>query len=449
MTEQEKSQASKGTELSTWLDYLQRESWQLELLISGFVVFLLIGGWEPVKDLEYDLRLLFNASKSYFYLSFLYYVFRTAYVTLIFCLLFHVILRGIWIAAIGLRSVSGDIDYDRLAYQPKFKNRLRQRLGSFDGYIERLERNCSVIFTLAFLIFFCFLSLATWAIFAIAVQASYLWLTGMSYQGGGILGGAGFVSLAVLVIGLVYLLDFVTLGFLKRVRWLSRPYYYLYVFMGWVTLARLYRPLYYNLIDHKFGRMLALSLPVVILLILALVSVKQVKYTYFPAMVEDGKVWLDYNNYDDESPNLYDQLWRTSLASRYPENNYVRAFIPYRPSYDNAPLQQIDPQLEISQYTGIKLQGAFTLGKRYNPQADYQAMLDAFAELHQLSINDTLLLDIPPLFKIHPERRQPGVEYMIPVHDLPIGRHRLKVQTRYLAGDTLGWNTGYNIYFYK
>ncbi|CAH1001421.1 hypothetical protein LEM8419_02324 [Neolewinella maritima] len=37
--------------LKSWLDKLQQESWQLELLISGFVIFLLIGGLEPMFDL--------------------------------------------------------------------------------------------------------------------------------------------------------------------------------------------------------------------------------------------------------------------------------------------------------------------------------------------------------------------------------------------------------------
>ncbi len=449
MAEQEKPVAREGPGLSSWLDSLQQESWQLELLISGFVVFLLIGGWGPVKDLEYDLDLILNVSGKYSFLNFLYYVLRTAYLSLLACLLFHVVLRGMWIAAIGLRSISGDIEFDQLPYQPRFKERLRRRLGSFDQYIERLERNCSVIFSLAFLIFFCFLSLATWAIFVMVVQVVYLWLTGGTFQGNGIFGGAGIISITVFVLGLVYLLDFVTLGWLKRVRWLHRPYYYLYIFMGWVTLARLYRPLYYNLIDNRFGKKLAISLPVVILLILVLVSLRQVKYDYFPALVDDGKVWMDYNNYDDESPNLFDQLWRTSLASRFPENNYVRAFIPYRPRYDNEILLRIDSTLDISQYTGTKLRGAFTVGQQYNPDADYEAILATFAKFHHLSINDTLLLDVPPLFKIHPERRQPGVEYMIPVHQLPEGRHRLKVQTRIEEGDTLRWSAGYNIYFYK
>jgi hypothetical protein len=126
----------------------------LELLVSSFVLFLLIGGWEPVKSLEYDLIVLRGTGTGANNLNFLYYALRTAYSSLLACLLIHLVMRGVWIAAIGLRSVSGEIDYDQLHYQPRFIDRLRRRLGSFDGYIERIEIQCRLAFSFAFLIFF-------------------------------------------------------------------------------------------------------------------------------------------------------------------------------------------------------------------------------------------------------------------------------------------------------
>ncbi|MEM9929145.1 MAG: hypothetical protein AAF840_04965, partial [Bacteroidota bacterium] len=429
--EQDKQAVPKQAGQSTWLDYLQQESWQLELLISGFVIFLLLGGLEPVRAWEYDLDLMLNTSRKYFFLNFLYYTLRVAYITLLGCLLLHVALRGVWIAAIGLRSVSGEIDYDRLPYKPRFTDRLRRRTGSFDTYIEKLERNCSVAFSIAFLILFCFLSMATWAIFALIVQWGYLWVTDAEYQGAGVLIGAGMSTLVVFIMGVIYMFDFITLGLLKRIPWVNRAYYYLYIFMGWVTLARFYRPLYYNLIDNRFGRNLAIMLPVVIVTILAVASIKQIKYGYFPALVEDGKVWSDHNNYDDEAPNLSDQIRRSSLSSRYPKNNYLRLFIPYRPIVDDEELLEISPDLDVSQYTGIKLYGAFTLGKRINYEADYAELLRVFTQLYRLSINDTIDVEAAPLFRMHQERRQPGLEYMIPVHELPQGKHRLRIQRSY------------------
>lgn len=438
------------TGLKTWLDSIQQESWQLELLISGFAIFLLIGGWEPLAAWEYNLMLMTQVSATFRTLTFVYYICRTAYLSLLMCLLVHVVLRGLWIAAVGLRSVSGEVDLESLNYKPRFTERLRKRIGSFDGYIDRLERYCSVVFSIAFLLLFCFLSLVSWSLFAVVLQRLYLFAFGGEWQGSGILGGAGAVSLVVIIFSFIYFIDFITLGWLKKLRWVNRPYYYLYVFMGWVTLARFYRPLYYNLIDHKFGRRLALMLPALIFLILVGVSIKQVKYGYFPALIGDGKVWQDANNYDDEEGGDFYRARLMTLRSKYPSpSGWVEAFIPYVPVTDDAILLMIDPELDLSQYPGTKLRGAFTLGQTLNPDADDTRILAAFGKKNQLYVNDSLYDHLEPLFHFHQDRKQPGVVYMIPVHDLPSGRHELMLKARGIKADTLRWNDGRTIYFYK
>ena len=39
----------KSPEFKKWLDKLQQESWQLELLISGFAIFGLFSAFEPLQ----------------------------------------------------------------------------------------------------------------------------------------------------------------------------------------------------------------------------------------------------------------------------------------------------------------------------------------------------------------------------------------------------------------
>ncbi|MEM9526993.1 MAG: hypothetical protein AAGA31_10310, partial [Bacteroidota bacterium] len=67
----------------------------------------------------------------------------------------------------------------------------------------------------------------------------------------------------------------------------------------------------------------------------------------------------------------------------------------------------------------------------------------------RFNLNDSLLTNASPLFHYHPERRQAGISYMIPVHDLPPGRHALKIQSRIIDSDTLKWTEGRTIFFYK
>jgi len=80
-------------------------------------------------------------------------------------LLIHVILRGLWIGAIGLRYVSQDIDYNSLDYSTRFTQYLRKQVGDYDDFIERLERFCSILFAYTFLLFLLLLSLLLFFLF--------------------------------------------------------------------------------------------------------------------------------------------------------------------------------------------------------------------------------------------------------------------------------------------
>jgi len=436
-----------GGNLSSWLDSIQQDSWQLELVVSGFVIFLLFTGWGPLQAFRHELIVLQQTSEVFSNAEFFYQMLRMAYLSLMMCLLVHLVLRGIWIAGIGLRSVSGEIDYGQFHYQPRFLQRLQQRTGSFDDYVQRLERWCSIFFSLAFLIVFCFLSLTSWG--ATMFIVSYVIRLAIGYEDVFAYTNSDvWISLIMTILGLIYLFDFVTLGWLKRVRWLSRPYYYLYCFMGWISLARLYRPLYYNLIDNRLGKRLAIAVPFLILGLLTAASVEKVDYAYMPGTLNDGKTWLYSGFYDEDENDLTKQLWLPSLTSKYVRDRYVELFVPYVPVNDDQTLKLIDSLLAPGLNTGLILNGAFNVGERNNPDASNPALLAAFEGLYKLYINDSLTT-VSPLFRYHRKRKQGGTTYMIPAHDLPAGEHRLRLSRRVLRTDSVLYNEGYSIYFYK
>lgn len=127
------------------LQKLQEESWQLELLISGFAIFGLINAYEPLK-----IAIIEATNDRIFYRAIIAQVAWFSCIILLFNLIFHVLLRGLWIGALGLRYVSGDIDYEKLNYSTKFTTYLEKKVGSFDRYIARLENYCSIIFAVSF-----------------------------------------------------------------------------------------------------------------------------------------------------------------------------------------------------------------------------------------------------------------------------------------------------------
>ena len=212
LKEKEKDNKNIFTE---WLEKLQQESWQLELLISGFALF---GIWESRDILESFTNFLAvnNPVKSDAsnVLIVVTQMLKAAWLVFFTNLLIHVIMRGLWIGAIGLRYVSGEIDYDKLKYSESFNKYFKKRVGGFDDYIERLEKICSSIFAYTFLLFFIFLSLAFFIIFWILLAAilSYLFNSDESSFSAisiGINTVFGFLAFFVFI-------DFITLGLFKK-----------------------------------------------------------------------------------------------------------------------------------------------------------------------------------------------------------------------------------------
>ena len=279
-------------EFKKLLQKLQEESWQLELLISGFAIF---GLFTAIPIITESLNEAENSQQIYkFVISLIGTI--SCYI-LIFNLLLHVLLRGLWIGALGLRYVSGDIDYDSLKYSQKFTKYLKKRVGSFDKYIGTLENYCSVIFAVSFLLIFYVLAI-TFTILAIALIASQLldndnlpnWLSQ----------GVAITLIVFLVIGMFFtLIDFITLGFLKKKKWTSRIYFPIYWIFSFITLSFLYRPLVYNFLDNKFGKRLSLALVPFYILITLGISLNYNVSNYLGTDMTSNDFVANNNNYED------------------------------------------------------------------------------------------------------------------------------------------------------
>ena len=79
-------------------------------------------------------------------------------------MILHVFLRGLWISTIGIRYVSGEINFETLNFGLKFDRFLKKRIVSFVTYIEKLEQLCSIVFGFTFLIIFVLISMGLFVI---------------------------------------------------------------------------------------------------------------------------------------------------------------------------------------------------------------------------------------------------------------------------------------------
>lgn len=408
--------------LSQWLEVLQQESWQLELLVSGFAIFLLIGTYDPLIDLGRHARLLAIDSPTYTALLFPYGILLAVWFALVFNLVIHVLFRGLWISTIGLRYVSDDIDFEYFRFSGPFDRFLRRRIGSFDEYIERLEKICSIIFAFTFLIIFIIISLG---LFIGLVGLLKFGLSRWDLRGGII---DSIVNWTLLITCLLYFIDFVSLGKLKRIKWLSVIYYPIYRFYGLITLAFLYRPMYYNLIDNRFGRWVGLLLVPYIIAAMLLASLNVVTHGYFPT-ARTGKTALQTSTYDD----LRDETTRTnaaSIPSKFLENGFLELFLPYNPNSDDKSIEAICPGLTPAKNTGIKIQGIVSFNNINNWKSNSDSLLTCMSSMHELYINDSLLPPQKFRFYQHPNRDNVGLLTVIDVNFLSRGEHALTVKTQ-------------------
>lgn len=243
-----------------WLEKLQQESWQLELLISGFAIFGIYSARTLITDFY------FFRENEYFgeigvIIGLVGYIFKTGWLIFFLNLIIHVILRGLWIGAIGLRYVSQEIDYDSLGYSEIFTSFLKKKVGTYDDFIERLEKICSVLFAFTFLLFLLFTSLMIFIL-----QTFLFVLIGTKLDPGNsyLMGMLSLVATFYFLLGCLVCIDLVTLGGFKKIKekHISGLYFYLYRYFSFVTFSFLYRPLLYNFIDNNYTRKLFyLSIP--------------------------------------------------------------------------------------------------------------------------------------------------------------------------------------------
>jgi hypothetical protein len=304
------------------LDRLQQESWQLELLISGFAIFGLFSGLEPIA-IKFDIAQHDKKIVD----TFLWSAALVSCWILIANLMIHVVLRGLWIGALGLRYVSGDIDYEELRYSKRFTKYLQRKIGSFDKYIATLENYCSVVFAVSFIFIFYFLTSFAFIILLLLITIG---LMSNDIEGiwGRILEWTGIILILFTVLGmLLTFIDFITQGFLKRKRWTSFIYLPIYKVFSRVTLSFLYRPLVYNFLDNKFGRRLSWILVPTYIGIVYLFSYYYNDSNYLKADLDSSKTFANYGNYEDLMSKENDFIDVAAIPSKVITDPYLKIFM--------------------------------------------------------------------------------------------------------------------------
>ncbi|WP_394750084.1 hypothetical protein [Spongiimicrobium salis] len=410
-----------------WLDILQQESWQLELIISGFAIYGLFMMIDPIEA-----AYLKAQNNDNMYRIFLIQGLLTSWYILTVNLIAHVVLRGLWIGAIGLRYVSGDIEYEELKYSPKFKKHLIKRVGSFDNYVATLEKYCSVIFAITFLLVFYLLGLL-----AVTVVFTLLGLWIDKDDTSDIVRyWVAVPAVIFMAIGTILtFIDFVTQGWLKKKKWTTFFYYPVYWLFKYITLSFLYRPMVYNFLDTKFGRRLIL---VIVPLYLGLMILSQTGFSTSNYLEED----LNSNSYTANSNNYEDLILknasyadRVSIPSKVITNSFLNVFVVYGASVEDDVFyfnKELKPEEDKRGIHSSFSSGTINWSKRRKLLKNYVETLE---DMYTLSIDS---ISFKPTFVLSENmQKQIGFETVLDMKNIPRGKHVLQIARKDVQRDSM------------
>jgi len=211
----------------SWLKRIQEGSWEPEILISGIVLFGLFKNYPLLGDLNYFLEM--NSGKIFSDATaneMLTAILKFANIILVIGFLSHILFRSVWAAFVGLSYVyKSGVQYENLKFPDKYIRDIKKS-GDYTRQIIKLEEICSVIFAISFLVFMWVAGLAVFA-FIVASGIGIFQSIFTGYYDYII-----FNNIVALLIILV-LVDFVTLGGLRKIPYFNKVYYPLHKLAGW------------------------------------------------------------------------------------------------------------------------------------------------------------------------------------------------------------------------
>lgn len=411
----------KAQKRRLWLEDLQSRSWQLELVISGLSIALLLQLRDPLIRFA-DKILLYSSDHLILegVMNVVGLLAGHAWLFVTVNLIILVILRGMWVGAVGLRTLSDRIDYEALGYSEAFRDYLKNKVPTYDRFAERMDEILSIIFAFTFMAILMILSICLVLVVMYTGMQLIIWLSG--WTGLPLLETIPKRTWQVVYLlgALLYALDFVSLGWVKKQKKWFRWYFPIYRFFSGVTLSFLYRPLYYNLISTRLGRKAAyLILPYIILLnMIAYVHFFETPYFHYASSPHN----LVSSFYDDERRQVGTAA-TVSIPSKIVNGSFLEVFIRYEPKKDDRVLERICPN-------GGQNQSA-------------ESKIHCLQQLPQLRIDDSLYQDPAYKFYIHPDTGDKGLLSLVDIAELERGEHLLRVSKRlYLETpdvDTMVW----------
>ncbi|WP_340152352.1 hypothetical protein [uncultured Marivirga sp.] len=417
-----------------WLKRIQEGSWEPEILISGIVLFGLFKIYPLIAELNY-----FLDNNSFYIFSkttandTITSILKFANIVLTLGFVTHLLFRSVWAAFVGLSYVyPKGIDFDKLKYPNRYINHIAKG-SDYTAQIIKLEKVCSTLFAISFLIFMWVLGL---------VFFTGLLIIGLTIVRE-IVGSSNFQLLFVddilSIFFVISLIDLVSLGWFKRIPYINKVFYPLYRFTGWITLSFLYRNIYYGLIsNHKKWK-------ISVILLLFLLS-STVTLTFLRSKEGHFGRTIALEIKDDSEYRLKEDMYRDKVTDNYYsrymhidsyicKDDYLELFVVHTSAYEN---DFIKPRCN---YDSLK-QG--------NSNANDSLRFACLNQFYGVALDGKLLED-DFIYQRNSQTGQDGLLSIVDISNLKSGKHQIDLYYDFFDAekDTTYHNSVSQLSFYR
>ena len=428
-----------------------KQSSELELLISAAVVFASFAVAGLVEDMIFSL-LNNNVPSNSEWLFLLAIVSLFTSSILPVTIVIHFLLRFYWLSLVGLRSVFNGKPEIK-GFSEKFQSSLKKPL-DLDRQIDAIDRVCSSIFAFSFMTMFAvILSISSVFIIVLVILPSISGLFDSSLANNII----GIITNLFLLLCLIYMIDFFTLGWFKKIKnkWFIKVYYPIYRFMSAITFSFFYRGIYYSLVLQTSKKFMAILLPIYVFITLFLLNAG-----YSPSKIYDGiyTFRIDQESFKNQ---YYADRFEEPINVRIPfiESyevgsgvNHLKLHVPITAALEDSLLAKCKGISPVNKKRAVNWRKYIQTGlskanvdENFNLSENARSIIDCFKQSSELVLDDSIRID--PIFRFMQWTKPDRIVFMavIGLDSTGIGEHNISFRYRNSATDT----TIYNIPFWK
>jgi hypothetical protein len=415
---------------NNWLERVKANSWESEILLVGFVLIILIQLINFSPQLQYKMLTYNSITNLYGIINVLIipFLLNTLYLSnlvLIVNLSIYLVIRGLWIGTIGLSSVfPKGININFLKFSNNYKIDVYNK--DLDQYSKIVDKVCSSIFSISFLIIFLLVSLSLFIIeivFSLLILGEfteYLSLTNPETFSSyipivikNVLSIAMLISFLIFVLsGFIYIIDILLLYPLKSLN--NKYFIIIYRFF-----ERIYRFLFITFVYETLLLTVISNIKKRTIYAFVLVGIITGYFISSWSFINISVYESNVSEIESKGFNKYENLLEKYQLLNGKENlellpmiqsdivseNYLKLFIPYMP--------QVNSFLNDCMFKNN----------------ENKTMLNCIDDLYAIYIDDELIDSLAFHFYTHPINNQKGFISIIGIENLTIGNHLLLIKS--------------------